>query len=81
MKFPHILISTLSLFVALSAGCVYADDHKHETHDDKAKTEAHEGRAGGSHHRLELLLRRRAKVLQECSGDCYRDPEFHGGLR
>ena len=47
MKFPHILISTLSLFVALSAGGVYADDHKHETHDDKAKTEAHEHEAEG----------------------------------
>ncbi|HRJ52537.1 MAG TPA: DUF2796 domain-containing protein [Candidatus Thiothrix moscowensis] len=48
MKFPHILISTLSLFVALSLGGVYADDHKHEaTHDDKAKTETHEHEAEG----------------------------------
>ena len=48
MKFPHILISTFSLFVALSAGGVYADDHKlAATHDDKAKTEAHEHEAEG----------------------------------
>ena len=48
MKFPHILISTFSLFVALSAGGVYADNHKlAATHDDKAKTEAHEHEAEG----------------------------------
>ncbi|MBU0656797.1 MAG: DUF2796 domain-containing protein [Gammaproteobacteria bacterium] len=48
MTFPHALISTLSLLVTLSAGSVYADDHKHAaTHDDKAKTEAHEHEAEG----------------------------------
>jgi hypothetical protein len=47
MKFPHAFISIASLLVALSASGVYADDHKPEAHDDKAKTEAHEHEAEG----------------------------------
>ena len=39
MKFPHILISTLSLVVALSAGGVYAADHEeHGAHEHGAAT-------------------------------------------
>ena len=43
-----------------------------------AENEAHEGRARGAHHALEVLLQGRAQVLQKraCESDAY--PEFHG---
>jgi hypothetical protein len=51
-----------------------------EQREGKAETEAHESRPGRAHHGLQVLLRRRAQILQKCSGDGDGDPEFHGRL-
>jgi hypothetical protein len=57
MKFPHILISTLSLVVALSSGGVYADDHKHEA-------ESHEEHGAHEHGAATLSLATGAEGLE-----------------
>ena len=67
--------------VALSDGQLVSDEpieHGDENQRErKTEAEAHEGRAGRAHHGLQVLLRRRAQILQKGGGDGDRDPEFH----
>lgn len=57
---------------------------KNEVSDSKrhSEYEAHESRARGAHHALEVLLQGRAQVLQERACEGYAYPEFHsiGGI-